>query len=65
VKNKTESIQLRGFKPYSYSQSIKFSIKKKILLKPCVVLNTTQGLECEEGFKTFDIKPENQTEKLF
>ncbi len=66
-KNKTQYIQLRGFKPHSFSQNIKSSIKKEILTKPCVVLNTTHNLECDhkDGFKEFDILPENQTQDLF
>ena len=66
-KGKTAYIQLRGLKDHSYSQSIKSSLKRKIKSKPCVVLNTTHNLECDhkDGFKTFDIKPENQTESLF
>ncbi|MCY4419458.1 MAG: hypothetical protein OXB93_06405 [Cytophagales bacterium] len=66
-KGKTEYVQLRGFKAYSYSQSIKSSIRKDVLSKPCVVLNTTHNLECDhkDGFKIFDVKPENQTTKLF
>ena len=66
-KNKTEYIQLRGLKDHSYSQNIKSSIKRKIKTQPCVVLNTNYNLECDhkDGFKEFDIKPENQTEDLF
>ncbi len=67
-KGKTEYIQLRGFnKLHSYSQHVKTSIKKSVLSRPCVVLNTTHNLEVDhkDGFKAFDIKPENQTDGLF
>lgn len=66
-KNKTQYIQLRGFKTHSYNQSIKSSIRKTVLSKPCVILNTTNNLECDhkDGSKKFDILPENQTEDLF
>ena len=66
-KNKSKYIQLRGFKDHGYSQSIHSAIKKKVLLNPCVVLHTKSKLECDhkDGFRAFDIRPENQTEDLF
>lgn len=66
-KGRTEYIQLRGYSNSSYKQSIKTSIRKKVLLKPCVVLNTKHNLECDhkDGFKAFDVTPENQEENLF
>ncbi len=66
-KNKTKYIQLRGLKNHSYNQQIKLSIKKKVLSRPYVVLHTTHNLECDhkDGFKAFDILPQNQTRDLF
>lgn len=64
---KTVYVQLTGFKDHPYNQSIKSDIKKQVLSKPCVVLNTMSRIQCDhkDGFKKFDTLPENQNKDLF
>ncbi len=66
--NKITSIQLTPKKSHHYSPNIKSEIKQNISKKSCVVLGIKSNyIECDhkDGFKSFDISPENQRVDLF